>query len=354
MMNIIEFLKRNNTKSNNKIKILDILGFESDIPIETSTYTSSKNDILEFENEITFENLIETIQEPVQQKTSVNSTIDEYFAADKIDKTPTDTFNPLNITQQIQKVWSDLESRRKWVGPLFIGSLVVFTIFIGFNTFLNVQEEQTQIVEETIAVTTNSNELIELLPTLIEISTNTFYSKYDVSNASANLQQIESSLIQYRSNLESRNDVDLETVNQTLIPVFQLVNELDLVITYRILNSEILIYGDLPTSEEDVNIDILTLELSDIIAKSKVNYDQLPEIEEFQNHKNLVNIAISTAEDLHGRYLGALRNNEYEVAASIATAIKLNKETELNAFENSLDVFNENAVVIYDNFSDLP
>ena len=354
MMNIIEFLKRNNTKSNNKIKILDILGFESDIPIETSTYTSSNNDILEFENEITFENLIETIQEPVQQKTSVNSTIDEYFTADKIDKTPTDTFNPLNITQQIQKVWSDLESRRKWVGPLFIGSLVVFTIFIGINTFLNVQEEQTQIVEETIAVTTNSNELIELLPTLIEISTNTFYSKYDVSNASANLQQIESSLIQYRSNLESRNDVDLETVNQTLVPVFQLVNELDLVITYRILNSEILIYGDLPTSEEDVDIDILTLELSDIIAKSKVNYEQLPEIEEFQNHKNLVNIAISTAEDLHGRYLGALRNNEYEVAASIATAIKLNKETELNAFENSLDVFNENAIVTYDNFSDLP
>jgi hypothetical protein len=354
MMNIIEFLKRNNTKSNNKIKILDILGFESDIPIETSTYTSSNNDILEFENEITFENLIETTQEPVQQKTSVNSTIDEYFAADKIDKTPTDTFNPLNITQQIQKVWSDLESRRKWVGPLFIGSLVVFTIFIGINTFLNVQEEQTQIVEETIAVTTNSNELIELLPTLIEISTNTFYSKYDVSNASANLQQIESSLIQYRSNLESRNDVDLETVNQTLIPVFQLVNELDLVITYRILNSEILIYGDLPTSEEDVDIDRLTLELSDIIAKSKVNYDQLPDIEEFQNHKNLVNIAIATAEDLHGRYLGALRNNEYEVAASIATAIKLNKETELNAFENSLEVFNENAIVIYDNFSDLP
>jgi hypothetical protein len=354
MMNIIEFLKRNNTKSNNKIKILDILGFESDIPIETSTYTSSNNDILEFENEITFENLIETTQEPVQQKTSVNSTIDDYFAADKIDKTPTDTFNPLNITQQIQKVWSDLESRRKWVGPLFIGSLVVFTIFIGINTFLNVQEEQTQIVEETIAVTTNSNELIELLPTLIEISTNTFYSKYDVSNASANLQQIESSLIQYRSNLESRNDVDLETVNQTLIPVFQLVNELDLVITYRILNSEILIYGDLPTSEEDVDIDRLTLELSDIIAKSKVNYDQLPDIEEFQNHKNLVNIAIATAEDLHGRYLGALRNNEYEVAASIATAIKLNKETELNAFENSLEVFNENAIVIYDNFSDLP
>jgi len=67
MMNIIEFLKRNNTKSNNKIKILDILGFESDIPIETSTYTSSNNDILEFENEITFENLIETISEPEQQ-----------------------------------------------------------------------------------------------------------------------------------------------------------------------------------------------------------------------------------------------------------------------------------------------
>ena len=55
-------------------------------------------------------------------------------------------------------------------------------------------------MEEAVVVTNNSNELIELLPDLIEISTNTFYSKYDVSNASANLQQIESSILQYRNN----------------------------------------------------------------------------------------------------------------------------------------------------------
>ena len=57
----------------------------------------------------------------------------------------------------------------------------------------------------------------------------------------------------------------------------------------------------------------------------------------------LVDIAITTAEDRHG-YLGALRNNEFDAAASIVTAIYLNKETELGAFKTSLSEFNENAL----------
>ena len=60
------------------------------------------------------------------------------------------------------------------------------------------------------------------------------------------------------------------------------------------------------------------------------------------NHRNLINTAIITAEDLHGRLLAALRNNEYEVVNSIASALLLNKETELNAFKKSLNIFDEN------------
>ena len=43
--------------------------------------------------------------------------------------------------------------------------------------------------------------------------------------------------------------------------------------------------------EDQINIDELTIELSGIIAQSKVNFSNLPEIEEFNNHRNLVEVA---------------------------------------------------------------
>ena len=352
MMNIIDIFNKRN-KTNNKIKLLDLLGFVADIDVETANFQLNQEDydsIEEntFETEIDLKNIL-PVADP---KTTVVD--DSFLFNDRIDSTPTETFNPTNITLQIQKVWSDIESRRKWLVPTFF-TVIVFTIlFFGLNSYSNYQTEQTVVQEETNTVTSNSNELIELLPTLIEISTNTFYSKYDVSNASANLQQLESTLIEYKSTLETRDNINFDEVNNNLNDIFELANDLDLVITYRILNSEILIYDELPTDEDEVDINALTIQLSNIIATSKVNYEQLPELNEFQNHKNLVDIAITTAEDLHGRYLGALRNNEFDVAASIVTAIYLNKETELGAFKTSLSEFNENALKIYDNFSDLP
>lgn len=352
MMNIIDIFNRRN-KTNNKIKLLDLLGFVADIDVETANFQINQEDYdsieeSTFETEIDLENIL-----PIaDSKTTVVD--DSFLFNDRIDSTPTETFNPTNITLQIQKVWSDIESRRKWLVPTFF-TVIVFTIlFFGLNSYSNYQTEQTVVQEETNTVTSNSNELIELLPTLIEISTNTFYSKYDVSNASANLQQLESTLIEYKSTLETRDNINFDEVNNNLNDIFELANDLDLVITYRILNSEILIYDELPTDEDEVDINALTIKLSNIIATSKVNYEQLPNLNEFQNHKNLVDIAITTAEDLHGRYLGALRNNEFDVAASIVTAIYLNKETELGAFKTSLSEFNENALKIYDNFSDLP
>ena len=356
MMNIRDYFLINKTKKVNKIKILDLLGFESDTLIEASTYTEEATEVIEELNQETFETLLNNTEEIYVQQSSIESYISSTTEPTSFaDRTPTDTFNPLNITEQIQRVWSDLESRRKWVLPVFISISVVFVITIATNTYLNYRTSQEAVVEEAVIVTNNSNELVALLPDLIEISTNTFYSKYDVSNASANLQQIESSLLQYQNNLESRTDIsDISSVKANLVNIFTLVNELDLVLSYRISISEVLIYGDLPTDEENVNIEEITSNLSNVIAQSKVNIATLPEINEFEKHKSLVNDAVITAENLHGRYLGALRNNEYEVAQSISQAILLNKETESRAFENSLLEFKEKSLLNYSNFKNLP
>ena len=356
MMNIRDYFLINKTKKVNKIKILDLLGFESDTLIESSSFTEEQDEIVEELNQESFETLLHNTEEIYVQQSSIESYIADNAETNSIaDLTPTDTFNPLNITEQIQRVWSDLESRRKWVLPVFISISMIFVLTIATNTYLNYISSQEAVVEEAVVVTNNSNELIELLPDLIEISTNTFYSKYDVSNASANLQQIESSLLQYRNNLLNRNDIsDISTVEANLDTIFSLVNELDLVLSYRISISEVLIYGDLPTDEENVNIEDITNNLSNVIAQSKVNIATLPEIDEFQKHKSLVNDAVITAENLHGRYLGALRNNEYQVAQSISQAIILNKETESRAFENALLEFKEKSLLNYGTFKNLP
>ena len=356
MMNIRDYFLINKTKKTNKIKILDLLGFESETLIEDTSFNEEISEKVETINEETFETLLSSTQEIAVTTSSIEAYIADNTEPNKItEQTPTDTFNPLNITEQIQRVWSDLESRRKWVMPAFILISLAFVISIVTNTYFNYVDNQEAVVEQAVVVTNNSNELIERLPDLIDISTNTFYSKYDVSNASANLQQIESSLIQYRNNLQSRNDIEnINSVDDNLSNIFNLVNELDLVLSYRILISEVLIYSELPIDEENVDIEAITADLSNIIAVSKVNFSNLPNIEEFDNHKTLVNDAITTADNLDGRYLGALRNNEYEVAQSIATAILLNKETESKAFENALSAFKDKSLINYGTFTDLP
>ena len=355
MMNIRDYFVINKTKKVNKIKILDLLGFESDTLIEASSYTE-ETEVVEELNEETFETLLNNTEEIYVQQNSIDSYIastDETASATQ--NTPTDTFNPLNITEQIQRVWSDLESRRKWVLPAFISISMIFVLTITTNTYLNYRNSQEAVIEKAVVVTNNSNELVALLPELIEITTNTFYSKYDVSNASANLQQIESSLLQYQNNLENRSDIsDISTVKENLDNIFTLVNDLDLVLSYRISISEVLIYGELPIDEDSVNIEEITNTLSNVIAQSKVNIATLPDIIEFENHKSLIKDAVTTAENLHGRYLGALRNNEYVVAQSISQAILLNKETESRAFENALLEFKEKSLINYANFKNLP
>ena len=121
MMNIRDYFLINKTKKVNKIKILDLLGFESDTTIETSSYSEEATEVVEELNQETFETLLNNTEEIFVQQSSIESYIANNTEPTSVaDLTPTDTFNPLNITEQIQRVWSDLESRRKWVLPAFI------------------------------------------------------------------------------------------------------------------------------------------------------------------------------------------------------------------------------------------
>ena len=214
----------------------------------------------------------------------------------------------------------------------------------------------TNIQNETIAVSISkeTNENINQISELLSVATNPFYSRYDVSNASANLQIIESSLLQYQENIENRDISDKENVISSLNLLFDVVKKLDKLFTYRIMHSEILIYEETLIIDEDTNIDTLAAELSLIGAKSSLNAETLPNLDEFKDHKEIVNSALITAQDLHGRLVASLRNNENEVAKTLISAIELNKESEIAFLNNTLKQFSENYENILENIGQLP
>ena len=321
----------------------------------SSSYTEDATEVVEELNQETFETLLNNTEEIYVQQSSIESYIANTTEPSNVaDLTPTDTFNPINITEQIQRVWSDLDRRRKWVLPAFITISIVFVLTISTNTYINYRNSQEAVVEEAVVVTNNSNELVALLPDLIEISTNTFYSKYDVSNASANLQIIETSLIQYQTDIIDREIPNRSNVEASLNQLFNIVEKLDQLFTYRIIHSEILIYEVILNIDEDTVIDDLANELSLIGAKSNLNGDTLPNIEEFTDQEQLVISALATAQDLHGRLVASLRNNEVEVANTLISAIQLNKESEISFFNDSLLDFQEKYRSILENIEKLP
>ena len=154
--------------------------------------------------------------------------------------------------------------------------------------------------------------------------------------------------------MENRDIPDSDSVSASLDTLFDIVNKLDQLFTYRIMHSEILIYDNILQIDEDTNIDTLATELSLIGAKSNLNGETLPDLEEFREHKELVNSALATAQDLHGRLVASLRNNENEVALTLISAIELNKETEIAFFNSSLKIFNDNYSKILENIEILP
>ena len=353
MMNIRDYLFIRKAKSSNKIKILEVLGFETDTNIIQTPQIIKEMDNLRISTEL---QIIDEEIESVKIGQDLVNTKENIFDSFQEEKSnhDTETFVPLNITSQLKKIWTDLEIRRKWVVPTI---LIITTFgFISFVSlfFLNMRNEniQSENIANTISQNTNIN--IKQIPEMINVATDPFYSKYDVSNASANLQIIETSLIQYQESLENRDIPNREDVDLALNTLFDIVKKLDQLFTYRIMHSDILIYDDVLKIDENINVDQLSTELSLIGAKSGLNIETLPDIDEFNEHKELVNSALITAQDLHGRLVASLRNNEIEVALTLVSTIELNKDSEVAFFNNSLQNFKENYLLIIENLDELP
>ena len=351
MMNIRDFIFINKAKNLNKIRILDILGFESNTFISQSPETIKNiaeniSEEQEFESILT-NNITDNIKEPLIYNT--------FNQVDIIENTSTETFEPINVTSKIKKIWTDIEKRRQWVVPAILISSTLILIISASSIFFNNKSasEEIDLLFETLAL--ESNNLINELPVIINISTDKFYSKYDVSNASANLQIIESTVMEYDRNLRNREGFSNNSeLNDNLSNIFLLIDQLDDLISYRILRSEILIYDDLLVINDDLDIDKLSSQLSEISAKSKRNYENLPIITEFNNHYLLLEETLKSAEDLHGRLIAALRNNEFELGKSLILAIEMNKDIETTNFDKSLVNFKINKTNLYENIYKLP
>jgi len=350
MMNIRDFIFINKAKNVNKIRILDILGFESNSFISQTPET-----IKTFVDEETTESdeTTEDIQDKADLKQDTSNNI--FDKSNLLENQSTEIFQPIKVTSKIKKIWTDIETRRTWVVPsvLIFSTLIlitsVTTIFINSRN----TSREVEILYKTLTI--DSNNLINELPNIINISTDNFYSKYDVSNSSANLQIIESTIMEYDRNLSNREGfTNNDELSLNLNNIFILIDDLDDLISYRILRSEILIYNDTLIINDKLDIDALSNQLSEISAKSKRNYENLPKIYEFENHYLLLEETLISAEDLHGRLIAALRNNEYELANTLIVAINMNKEIETSSFDRSLLDFKVNKTNVYNDIKKLP
>ena len=351
MMNIRDLIFINKAKTINKIRILDILGFDTNSTITQSSelmHHVNENKLISQNEEV----LINT----EESDTNFYSYTDELSNEKNIiEETSTKTFEPINITSQFKKLWIDIEKRRQWIVPATLILSTLILIVSATTIVVNNRNKEIEVNNLYLSLTSDSNNLIVQIEEIINISTDSFYSKYDVSNSSANLQLIESTIMEYERNLINRNDIEVEAnLTDNLNNIFVLVNDLDKLISYRILLSEILIYGDILTINEELDIDLLSNNLSEISATSKLNYEKLPTINEFNIHYSLLNETLKSAEDLHGRLIASLRNNEIDVAKALVIAINMNKKIEEDAFIDGLILFKENKSIFYKNINLLP
>jgi len=347
MMNIRDLIFINKAKNINKIRILDILGFDTNSTITQTTDLMHEinENLLISQNE---DELINT------EETNINF----YSYTDKqniIEETKTQTFEPINITSQFKKLWIDIEKRRQWLVPATLILSTLILIVSATSIFVTNRNKEIEINNLYLSLTSDSNKLINEIEEIINISTDNFYSKYDVSNSSANLQLIESTIMEYERNLKNRNDILIDAnLTENLNNIFVLVNDLDKLISYRILLSEILVYDDILTVNEELDIDTLSKYLSEVSAISKLNYEKLPAINEFNIHYSLLSETLQSAEDLHGRLIASLRNNEVDVAKALIVAIKMNKQIEEDTFIDGLILFKENKSVLFKSINILP
>ncbi len=351
------------TSQNKSMHLLEMLGFDA------VNKGSERNDIFSNETkEKVYETekinldakntLIEEAPPVVERKTQSSSN----YIADYRTAEMTNEFRPTNITEQFKAIWINLEQRRKWVYPaIFILTTILLSSYV-VTTYIGNQREVQVISEEVNILTEDLNTLYFTIDEIIEISTNPFFSRYDISNASANLQAIESKLIEYENSYttieysftELSEYENIQEIKLNLDNYMNLINKLDLVLTYRILNTEILLYEELPAVQDNPSISELTTLLSNVYAVSISNYEQLPSIPEFDRHTKIILQSIEVANQLHGQYLAALRNKETSIANQLILSIGMNKEILKRSYENSLDDFNSEINILYDTIITLP
>ena len=136
-MNIRDYLFIRKAKSSNKIKILDVLGFESDITLVQTPDIIKEMDNLRVSSELEIvDEEIEAV-EIAQQLINTDYSSEQNIQEHVTDESPnTETFVPLNITTQIRKIWTDLEKRRQWVVPALLivsGVFIVSSVSVSYT-----------------------------------------------------------------------------------------------------------------------------------------------------------------------------------------------------------------------------
>ena len=128
-MNIRDYLFIKKAKSSNKIKILDVLGFETDTTIIQTPEIIKAMDSEAFTADV---EINDEISIPTYESEFIKDLNNDFEETDLYSNTDTQTFTPLNVTSQLRKIWTDLEQRRRWVMPTLLSIVVI--IFISFSS----------------------------------------------------------------------------------------------------------------------------------------------------------------------------------------------------------------------------
>ena len=351
------------TSQNKSMHLLEMLGFDAvDKSTERSDIFTTEIKEKVYETEKIYIDNEKTLEEETNLIIETPKLDSTNYIADYKTNDTTNEFRPTNVTEQFKSIWINLEQRRKWVYPaIFISITIILSLYV-VTSYLGNQKDVLVVTEEINILSEDLNTLYFTIDEIIAISSNPFFSKYDISNASADLQAIESRLIEYDNsyltmnyNFEILSDYNsIQEIELNINNYMNLINKLDLVLTYRILNSEILLYNDLPTVEDNPNISELTTSLSNVSAVSISNYEQLPSIPELDRHTKIIFQSIEVANELHGQYLAALRNKESSTAKQLILSIGMNKEIVKRSYEKSLEDFNSQINILYDTIISLP
>jgi hypothetical protein len=356
--------------TNKSLYVLEMFGFETiqsnttnqnlieeDLKNKTYQTDTKTNQNVEIEISDMTDRLIYTNDDSEKISNKGGNFIAEYNTSDI-----TTEFKPTNITEQFKAIWINLEQRRKWLYPTFF---IIFTSFLSFyvvDSYLSNQKIDQTLTEEFILLSSSLNTLYFTLDEIVDIATDPFFSRYDISNSSADLQSIESKLIQYQNTFKEvsydfekiRNYGGINELENNLINHFYLIDQLDLLLSYRIITTEILIYPNLPFSADKAGINKLTIDLSNVSANSISNYEQLPVLSQFNNHNETLFQSINIANELHGQYLASLRNKETDTTQSLLLSIELNREFVKNSYQKSLTVFRTDMDFLYDSLIPFP